>query len=190
MTFLRPLAAPRAYHGSRLLAGVCAALLAAAAVAPATLAAQATAPRTLVSINPLGLPFKMVSGELEQKVNGFATIGGSVSYLDVGDESYTSLEAKFRLYPNEEAFQGFSIGLAAGIARLSEDRDNGNGDSSRSATNPSVAVIADYNWLLGKNKRVVVGTGIGAKRVFGDDDGFSEVNFAYPTLRFQVGVTF
>lgn len=170
------------------------ALLAAAlvliAAAPSQLRAQATGPRTMISINPLGLPFKYVSGELEQKINTFATIGPSFSYVDISDVSYTSVEGKLRLYPNEEAFQGFSIGLAAGIARLAEDVSNVNGREHRSATNPTIAVLADYNWLIGKTKRVLVGTGVGAKRVFGDDNGFSEANFAYPTVRFQVGVTF
>lgn len=145
----------------------------------------------MVSINPLGLPFKFVSGELEQKINTFATIGGSVSYLDIGDGSYTSFEGKFRLYPNEEAFRGFSIGLAAGISRLSERVGDGNGGrTDQSTAKPSIAVLADYNWLLGKTQRVMVGTGVGAKRIFGDDEGFNDINFAYPTLRFQVGVTF
>lgn len=143
--------------------------------------------RTLVSLNPLGLPFKYVSGEVEQKVSAIATIGGSASYLDIGDGSYSSFEAKFRLYPNEQAFKGFSIGIAAGISRVAESFSNA---QDRSESAPTIAVIADYNWLLGKTERVLVGTGVGAKRIFGDDAGFSDVNFAYPTLRFQVGVLF
>ncbi|MBK6488202.1 MAG: hypothetical protein IPF98_15370 [Gemmatimonadetes bacterium] len=161
-------------------------------VAGAPLQAQARPARTLVSVNPLGLPFKYVSAELEQKTNTFATVGLSASFINIGDGSYASLEGKLRLYPNEEAFQGFSIGLGAGLTRVSEDVYNGNtqSDENRSNTSPTIAVIADYNWMLGKTKRVVVGTGVGAKRIFGDSDGFSDVNFAYPTARFQVGVVF
>lgn len=179
----------------RLAAAVLVSLTAGAlAGSAASLEAQAPSPRsgrTMISLNPLGLPFKYVSGELEQKVSNIATIGGSVSYLDVDDESYSSFEAKLRLYPNEEAFKGFSIGLAGGISRLSaiESCDSFNCDTG-SRTGPSIAVLADYNWLLGKSKRVLVGTGVGAKRVFVDDDGLLDLVVAYPTLRFQVGMIF
>lgn len=141
---------------------------------------------TLFTINPLGLPFKYFSTELERKITPLATLGGALSYLDVDDVSYFTLEAKLRIYPNEEAFRGFSIGVGAGLTRLAEDA----GDTSEELTAPTISVIADYNWLLGKSKRVVVGTGIGAKRIFGDDDNFSDANFAYPTARFQIGLTF
>ncbi len=187
MTFFCRSDAFSSRSGARLLVAACLTLVGAM---PASISAQATVPRTMISINPLGLPFKYVSGELEQKVNSFATIGGSVSYIDISDGSYASFEGKFRLYPNEEAFQGFSIGVAAGITRIGEDVTDANGQSHRSATNPTIAVIADYNWLIGKTKRVLVGTGVGAKRIFGSENGFSDVNFAYPTVRFQVGVTF
>ena len=165
------------------------ALLIAAVSRPAE--GQARAPRTLFTINPLGLPFKLVSAELEQKVNTFATIGASASYVGIDNASYTSLEGKLRLYPNEEAFKGFSIGLAAGISRLGQDNSDGNGGTVHdSKTVPSIAVLADYNWMLGKTQRVLVGTGIGAKRLFGSDRNFGDINFAYPTVRFQVGVVF
>lgn len=152
--------------------------------------AQAQAPRagrTVLSLNPLGLPFKYVSGEIEQKLSAIATLGGSASYLDVDDASYSSFEAKLRLYPNEEAFKGFSIGIAAGISRVAESYTD---RTDRSETAPTIAVIADYNWLLGKTERVLVGAGVGAKRIFANDENFNDVNFAYPTARFQVGVVF
>ena len=166
--------------------------LAVLAIAAVALAApvEAQAPRvgrTLLSLNPLGLPFKYVSGEVEQKLSAIATLGGSVSYLDLNDASYASFEAKLRLYPNEEAFKGFSIGVAAGVTRVAESVTDA---PDRSESAPTIAVIADYNWLLGRSKRVLVGTGLGAKRIFGNHDQFSDVNFAYPTARFQVGVLF
>lgn len=143
--------------------------------------------RTLVSVNPLGLPFEYVSAEIENKVTNLATLGTSLSWIDLDNTSYFSVEAKLRFYPNEEAFKGFSLGIAGGVSHFSEqftDRED------NSATRPSIAVLADYNWMLGKSKRVVVGTGVGAKRIFGKDDGFDDISLAYPTARFQVGVTF
>lgn len=142
--------------------------------------------RNVFSINPLGLPFEFFSAEAERKATGIATLGASASYFGLGDAAYLSLDAKLRLYPNAEAPEGFSIGLGAGISRVSEDF----GTSDRSSTHPTISVITDYNWLLGKSKRVLVGIGLGAKRVFGDSDGFDDINFAYPTVRFQVGILF
>ncbi len=141
---------------------------------------------SLLSINPLGLPFKYVSAESESRVTKMVTLGGTVSWLSVSDGSYLSLDAKLRIYPNEEAPKGFSIGVGAGATRIT-----GNDiDGETSATRPTVSVVADYHWLLGKNKRFLVGAGVGAKRIFGDDVGFSGINFAYPTARFQVGGLF
>jgi len=173
-----------------LLLGVAAAL----AVATPASAQMSREGKTLLSINPLGLPFKYVSAEIEQKMSSIATIGGSFSYLDIDDGSYLSTEAKLRLYPNEEAFKGFSIGIAGGISRVQETvtdyTPGGEIRSSKATTAPSIAVIADYNWLMGKTKRVLVGTGVGAKRIFGSDSDYSDINFAYPTIRFQIGVVF
>ena len=81
--------------------------------------------------------------------------------------------------------------MAAGLSRLS-DLFSGSGATGgeNSATRPTIAVIADYNWLLGKSKRVLVGAGVGAKRIFGSESNFSNINFAYPTGRFQIGMIF
>ncbi len=148
--------------------------------------------RTVLSLNPLGLPFKYVAAELEQKVTDIVTLGLAASYLGVNDASYSSLEAKLRLYPNEETFKGFSIGLAAGLSQLKEDvyNSSSSSSSSNSATRPTIAVLADYNWIIGRSKRVLVGTGLGAKRIFGSDSEFSDISFAYPTARFQIGLLF
>lgn len=164
----------------------------AGALAPARGEAQARPSRgnTLVSINPLGLPFEYVAAEIERKASNLATLGGSLSYLGLDDESYFSLEGKLRLYPNEEAFRGFSIGLGAGLSRVREDYFDGASNRDRSTMRPTIAVIADYNWLLGRNQSVLVGMGVGAKRILGDDDDFGNINFMYPTARFQVGVIF
>ena len=164
---------------------------AAAAQSPAASSSTLRQGRTVLSLNPLGLPFKYVAGELEQKVSGITTVGLAASYLGEGDASYTSLEAKLRLYPNEEAFKGFSIGVAAGLSRLSDLFSGSSATGGEnSATRPTIAVIADYNWLLGKSKRVLVGAGVGAKRIFGSESNFSNINFAYPTGRFQIGMIF
>lgn len=168
------------------------AVLALAALGSTAAAAHAqsvgSSGNNLITINPLGLPFKYFSGELERKVSPMATLGASLSFIDVEDVQYFTTEAKLRLYPNEEAFKGFSVGIGAGLAHLSEEVFDSSDDNE--ATRPTISVIADYNWLLGKSKRFLVGAGVGAKRIFGSDDDFNDVNFAYPTARFQIGLVF
>lgn len=144
--------------------------------------------RNVLSINPLGIPFEYFSVEYERALTGLTSLGLTGSYLGWGDGSYSTTEAKLRFYPNEEGPKGFSVGLSAGITRVAEERFQ---DSDFSESRPTLGVIIDYNWLLGKTKRFVVGTGLGAKRIFGaNDDDFSDLNLAYPTARFQIGLRF
>lgn len=165
------------------------ALVVSGALAAAPLGAQA--PRvnnTAISINPLGLPFEWFSAELEQKASRMVSVGASFSYFGlIDDVSYLSVDGKVRLYPNEEALRGFSIGISMGLARVSEDYSD---QSDRSESAPTVGVVADYNWMLGRTKRFLVGAGVGAKRILGDSDDFNDASFTYPTLRFQVGMLF
>jgi len=162
----------------------------AVALAAVSLSAGAQAPRgnrNLLSINPLGIPFKFLSGEFERKASSIVTVGASLSVGEFDETNYFSTDARVRFYPNEEAFKGFAIGFSAGVTRVSEgysDRD----DNVEIA--PTLGVLTDYNWILGKTRRVLVGVGLGAKRIFGNEDDFEDASFAYPTVRFQVGAIF
>jgi hypothetical protein len=162
-------------------------------VAGTTEAQTAESRRHALSINPLGIPFEYLAVEYEGRVNPAFTLGANVTYFGPDDNSYTSFEIKGRLYPNERALRGFSIGLTAGYANLEEDDcgDTPYPDCSSSDNGPTVGVIIDYNWLLGKTDRFYIGLGTGAKRVLGvDSDDFDDLPVAYPTIRFQVGYAF
>lgn len=166
--------------------------LALLALAASEATAQDGVRRSVLSLNPLGIPFEYISGEYEHMVSGLVSYGLQGSFLSVNRGSYASVEAKIRAYPNEEWPKGFSIGLAAGVTRLSEDRTNyeTNREETESETLPTMAVIVDYNWILGKAQRVIVGTGVGAKRLIGASSDFIDLNTAYPTARFQIGIRF
>ncbi len=142
--------------------------------------------RNVFSINPLAIPFEYISAEYERVTSRFATVGLAASYLGgLDDWSYSTVEGKVRFYFNEEAPKGFSLGLAAGVTRVA---GNDSRRDESSFTRPTVSVIADYNWLLGKGDRFLVGGGVGTKRILGDDNvDFGEV---YPTFRFQIGVRY
>lgn len=182
--------------------------LAVAAVALATLApalpAQLNAPlgRPLpfppnrASINLLGIPFGIVSGEYERFATEEISFGASAAIDEV---SQSAIEAKARYYPGARGAQGFAVGLTAGVARVRPDNewcvgfcDDENGPL---ATGFTLGAILDYSWLLGRRERFYVGTGIGAKRVFGiDDPPESEFVREYPkvlpSFRLQTGFVF
>jgi hypothetical protein len=142
--------------------------------------------RNVVSVNPLLIPVEYVSGEFERMVSGLVSTGLGASYFGIGDNLYATVEAKLRFYLNEEAPRGFSIGFAGGITRV----DDGDSFSGSAVTRPTIAVIADYNWLIGKGDRFVVGTGVGTKRILGVGDDDFDAPIFYPTLRFQIGVRY
>ena len=172
----------------------------AVAIATALVAAAGTSEaqtaesrRHALSINPLGIPFEYLAVDYEGRVNSAFTLGANLTYFGPDDDSITSFEIKGRLYPNERALRGFSIGLTAGYTNLEEDTcgDQPFEGCKSSENGPTVGVIVDYNWLLGKTGRYYIGLGTGAKRVLGvDGDDFTDLPVAYPTVRFQVGVAF
>jgi hypothetical protein len=143
-----------------------------------------------LGLNPLIVPFDLGSAEFEVGVAQGTTIGGVVSYLDVDDDRFTAADFKIRYYPSEIVLRGFSVGFTAGYLRYSVER----GDSTGRATldGPTIGIITDYNWLLGGNKRFLVGTGLGAKRVLSskEDRKRVDLNRAYVTARFIVGLAF
>lgn len=169
--------------------------------APAATAQQQGQPAYLglVSINPLGIPFNIFSGELEGAIAQGFTLAGNVSYTDLGstDPRFASAEMKGRYYPQEVALSAFSVGLGIGILKYSKGFDEfdalGNRTGTRRVahTTPTISIGTDYNWLLGAERRFLVGGGVGAKRMLnrGDNDEL-KVPRAYPTARFTIGLAF
>jgi hypothetical protein len=144
----------------------------------------------VLAINPLGIPFEVVSIEVEQAIQGAFSVGANFSYFSPDDYTRSSFELKGHLYPNEEAPRAFGVALGLGLVNT---REHVNEDDVRTLidkTYPSIAVYADYNWLLGRSERFYVGTGLGAKRILGDSDPFDDAPFVYGTARFLIGVAF
>jgi hypothetical protein len=158
--------------------------------------------RALVGLNPLGIPFDLGALEVEGVVGPGLTLGGAASYSAVGDDDgdgegdprFASGDVKVRYYPGEVALRGFSIGLALGLTRYSENRSVGTPATLRrqAMTAPTISVLADYNFLLGARQRFVVGTGIGAKRLLASEEDRDRTGAprAYPFVRFVLGIAF
>src|SRR6185437_13468227 len=116
---------------------------------------------TYIGINPLGIPFDIGSIELESAVAAGVTLGGLASFTDFEDNRFTSFDFKVRYYPGDIVLKGFSAGLSVGYLRYSNLVDQ----TRQTLTAPTIGVLADYNWMLGRSQRFLVGTGVGAKRI-------------------------
>jgi hypothetical protein len=167
------------------LIGVVAVALAAACVQPLA-GSPACAQRgripiptqTYIGFNPLGLPANVFTLELENAVSSGITVGAVGSYIDFDHWRYTTADFKVRYYPSEVVLRGFAIGASAGVTRYS----NVVGDARQSLSAPTAGILLDYNWLLGRSERFLVGTGIGAKRVLASASERQRVRVDYATV--------
>ena len=156
--------------------------------------------RTFVGINPLGIPFDVVAGEVETTIAPGSTLGLVGSYNDIDDTRYKTFDGRFKYYPSEVAMRGFSVGLSLGWTSFRYDSttfDCSLGPCTETK-NPqtlgagTLGVLVDYNWTQGPSQRFVVGTGIGAKRVLASEEQRDRVGLerAYITGRFVIGLLF
>jgi hypothetical protein len=156
--------------------------------------AQDTTRTRVLSIQPISLVLTIVSGEYEQKLGAASSWGIGANYWDAGpiggSGKYASGEFKLRYYPDGTALRGFSVGASAGYVHLS----GGNGDTSHRAAlvGPSLGVLLEYQWLLGKTKSFVVALGVGAKAILVNQDknASGDYTLRYPTTRISIGHAF
>jgi hypothetical protein len=135
----------------------------------------------VVSANPFLLMFKWFNTEYERKINESNTWGVSGSFFSLGDnEDYVNAQLNYRYYPQRAALTGFYLGARGGYHHVDVDRDDGQFFG--------LGFEMGYNWLLGANRRMSVGLGGGATRLFGGVlDGAS---LAIPSVRVNAGFAF
>src|SRR5687768_11019398 len=85
--------------------------------------ATASSRRSAFAINPLGIPFEVVSIEFERALHDAFTLAGNFSYFSPDEYTRSSVEMKGRLYPNEQAPYGFSVGFGPGAVNTRENVD-------------------------------------------------------------------
>jgi hypothetical protein len=163
--------------------------------------AQVTAPtdypvavqfQNIAGVNPIGLIPGLLSAEVEHLVApGFSVGLGGTHQSIIGNKDYdvqsSWLDAKAKYYPSENGFRGFSVGVTAGFLRSHGARDGNKLNPIQHKGAGTIGIVADYNWLLGRTQRLYVGTGLGAKRVFGPTGDESILNPVFPYLRAQLG---
>lgn len=148
--------------------------------------------RTYVAVNPLGIPFNIASAEVESAVASGITLGGAASYTALSHDRYTTFDAKLRYYPSEVVLQGLAIGASVGHSRYSTLVGSPTGDVRSGLDYNTIGLLVDYNFLLGARKRFLLGTGLGAKRILGNDTERDRLGLSNPllTVRFVVGLAF
>ena len=104
--------------------------------------------------------------KIENAVAQGITVGAAGSYIDVSDSRFTTLEFKLRYYPGDVVLRGWSVGATAGSTRFSNIVDG----NRETLVAPTLGLIVDYNWLLGRSEHFLIGTGLGAKRVLASED--------------------
>jgi len=155
--------------------------------------------RTFLGANPLGIPFDIVSAEVETVVAPGGTIGAVASYNDFDNTRYTTADARFKYYPGEIAMRGFSIGMSLGWTKFRAETFQScpppNFTCAATDANlnaGTLGVLVDYNWAQGPSQRFIIGTGVGAKRILAPADKREPLGLerAYITGRFVIGLLF
>lgn len=176
--------------------------------------------RSTASVNLLGIPFGWLAAEGERAVgtHGVAVGAGVFSTLgfgiDDGDYRFTSAQAKLKYYPSENGLRGFSVGVTAGVASARDVVYDGVYDGgavlapattpssstsyqvtkvelrTHARTAPTLGVVLDYNFLVGRRRRFLVGLGVGARRALVSERTRGPLDRALPDGRLQVGFGF
>lgn len=133
----------------------------------------------VVSANPFGLLLELFNAEYERNVLGTSTAGIGGSFASPGDDSYVNADVFYRLYPSGRPFDGFSLGVKAGVTSFSNE-----------GSFAGVGFDVNYSWLLGASENLYVGLGFGLKRLYGVGDADIGLNYI-PTFRIiNVGLAF
>jgi Protein of unknown function (DUF3575) len=165
-------------------------LLVVGSVASSRLHAQAAAPAAgakpvtqVVSISPISLVFGAFGAEYERRINPSTALAISGTYYRPEVFWYSSVEAKYRYYPQERALEGFAVGVTAGLTQIgTHDRTN-----NESGSAVAVGFALDYQWLLGPKKHFAVTLGSGARRLISIGDRVNGAAVTLPTFRISIG---
>lgn len=154
-----------------------------------------THPVRAISINPFLPLMGYFQGEYEQSISDNVAFALAGSYMKF-DDYYTNVDAKLRLYPQEDGLRGLGIagGLGYGAVRRSgEVCDDWGVNCQKDNTklsSPTFSVEAHYQWLLGSTRATAVAAGFGVKRYFLSGEDSKGVQRVLPTMRLTIGYAF
>lgn len=171
--------------------------LAAQSLREQTRALSPTTPTHIISVNPFLPLFGYFQAEYEHRVAPQASIAVSGAHTKL-EHLYTSVDVKLRLYPQERALEKFGISAGLGYGRVKRaepvycdsSAPTSCDDLNASASAPTFAVEAQYQWLLGARRYTAVAIGGGAKRFYLSDERAIGISRVTPTLRLTIGYAF
>jgi len=141
----------------------------------------------LVSANPIGLLFEWYNGEFEHAMSSTVSLAVAASSYDFDGPRYNSIDGIARYYPSARALKGFSVGMSVGYVNIDDNYDDGCfGCTDESGSSATIGIRGDYVWILGRDQRFAVATGIGAKRLLSDVQGTEGL----PIGRLSLGYAF
>lgn len=146
-------------------------------------------PRQVFSINPLGLAAGLYTGEYELAIDRQMSVGMTASYVDFGDQDFTTVDGRWRIYPSR-VLEGVAFGLSAGFGRTRDNDDDADGEVESAAWGLTIGSTIDYQWILGDENRFAFGTGLGFKRFISRADRDGNGPRVWPTFRLSVGAAF
>ena len=180
----------------RLLAAALLTALAAPGAAAQTRPAPAPAQLPwlqAVSINPVGIPFGVFSGEYEVSLAATgvtAALGGTTTInSSVFDRDDRWVSARLMYYPGEVALRGLAVGVSLGAHRAEREDDQPATVRAHDSA-LTLGLMGSYNQLVGRQERLVLGAGLGFRRVLKDVKSDSPLRQAYPDGRLVVGFAF
>jgi len=146
-----------------------------------------------ISINPLGIIGGIFSAEYEVALPepGFSVAAGGsvVSDALVYNRNQRWISGRVMYYPQEVSLRGLAVGLTLGVH--SAARRGGDATDVRGRdTGATLGLMGTYNWLIGRQQRLVIGTGAGLKRVLKDVRADSPLEQVYPDGRVLIGFAF
>jgi len=147
-------------------------------------ARSTTFPRQVLSVNPIGLAAGLYTAEYEAAIDPQMTVGATASFVDFGDYDFTTVDARWRIYPTR-ALEGVAFGLSLGVGRSRDERD-----AEGAAWGPTIGSTIDYQWIMGDERRFAFGTGLGFKRFITREDRDGNGPRYWPTFRLSVGAAF
>jgi hypothetical protein len=147
-----------------------------------------------VSVNPIGIVGGIFSAEYEVALPtpGFTVAGGGTIISDafLVDRNQRWLSGRVMYYPQEVSLRGFAVGATLGFHSASRGKDDNVERVKRRDTGATLGIMGQYNYLAGRQQRLLFGGGVGVKRVLKDVDRTSPLQQVYPDGRLLIGFAF
>jgi hypothetical protein len=151
----------------------------------------------IIFVNPFLPLLGYFAGEYEQRLSPALSLSVAGSQIKPDHVRYSNLDAKFKLFPSEQALWGFNVAASVGVARL-EDTDstyycvsalfsNSECPTQKPFVAPTFAVETGFQWLLGPGRTTAIAVSGGAKRYLGSESKYDNITRVLPTLRLEIG---